>query len=131
MNKIEVTRTIVPASPGWFLATLAPSGTALNHDGIIAWDITRVVTMREGHDGRLYPDVEHQSATPLTLSNKLRPLYDPFAVKRPDGTYEMEGDHGGFTEAVIIEELRFEHETNERLKEDMRPPPQPRAASTS
>jgi hypothetical protein len=79
------TQTIIPASPGWYLALLV--GGEFDHISIIAWEVARGEGPYRSYANR-HPSetwVSHD-VTPLTLYHN--GLTNLFAVKRPDGKYE-------------------------------------------
>jgi len=102
---------IVPATPGWSVAVYIAPGK--DYDGylslhpIIAWEIQREEGPCDpragGQPGQRY--LSH-SVMPLTVDGNMNNHGNLWAIKRPDGTYEIPGDCCFETEADMIEELR-------------------------
>jgi hypothetical protein len=93
---------IMPAMPGWFVAVYVEGGKDydeyLRLEPIIAWEIQRIVP--ESGDYCL-----HHEVMPLTIDGNMNYWGNPWAIKRPDGSYYTAD--GNFTiEAELIAELR-------------------------
>jgi hypothetical protein len=101
--------TIIPAQPGWFLVLFMPGeGTddpdSVRLDPIIAWDIP--------------PDRgKKDRCMPLSVSGN--PDYYwcayPWAIKRPDGSFETEFGDDLKTEQDLMVHLRDQFERDEKI----------------
>jgi hypothetical protein len=113
MSEPKITRTIIAALPGWYVAALIEGGEhegeddSLSLDPIIAWEIER----REqpchpmaGNPGEPY--VAHH-VTPITTEGN-RNYYKKWAIKTPDGKYDIPGETVVDTEAAAINVLKPE-----------------------
>ena len=101
---------IVPATPGWFVAMYVEGGKDyeeyLRLEPIIAWEIQRqekaVSDPRMGRPGDYFL---YHEVMPLTIDGNMNYWGNPWAIKRPDGSYYTAD--GNFTiEAELIAELR-------------------------
>jgi hypothetical protein len=101
-----MTRTIVPASPGWYLARIVTDGKKsdgswndyMYYEPIIAWDVER----RETSSEKIYHTIY-----PLTINGGPdESFHTPWAIKKPDGKYERPLDFACDTEADMLKELR-------------------------
>src|SRR5262245_43087844 len=75
-----MTRTIIPAQPGWHVAMLLAaneiSEAELELYGIIAWEITR-------------DEDDCLNVQPLTACGSMEGVLNEWSIKRPDGQHEM------------------------------------------
>jgi hypothetical protein len=90
----KITSTIIPALPGWELAIFAPAGI---HDGesrpacvmyetIVAWDV-------EKYDTRPGDRWVNRYLIPITVAcSDIDSIGNRWAVKRPDGRFEIPGE---------------------------------------
>jgi hypothetical protein len=111
------TQTIVPALPGWYVALFMeavtlPSGESrdacFSLEPIIAWEIERHVFPYHPVAGR--PAGEHgvsHDVNPITVNgNMLTGTANEWAIKRPDGTFEIPGDCSCVDETSMIAEFK-------------------------
>ena len=83
---------IVPAQPGWFVATLCRAGSEgdeswddhLSLNPIIAWEIMHAVT-RKGTSDVYYSSL--RGVTPILIDIEARFLSSKALIKRPDGRF--------------------------------------------
>jgi hypothetical protein len=116
-EKKDFTRAIIPAQPGWYVATYAQGGTSpdtgeiwserLVFTAIIAWETTGT-----GDTTGLIP-----------LTYGYIDLSKLHALKRPDGMFELSDSHYAYTEDETLNELRAEHAAETRLEEMRRTVP--------
>ena len=91
-------RTVLVAPPGWFIAWFLEGGEfegrecdpALSLEPIIAWEIERTESDRRGllkrsFDGKL---VQH-FVTPITIDGNVNESSNLWAVKSPDGRFDI------------------------------------------
>ena len=113
----ERTHTIIPAQPGWYVATFAAETNHLDHIAIVAWDIKGTV------------DDNDYTVNPMTYG--YFDLSHPFAIKRPDGMYEVPGFDGvTFNETSVLVHLGDECDQREAQR-NRAPPPDPPLRTTS
>ena len=116
-----VTRTIVSAAPGWYVARLCPvvgdpdEDYCFTYDAIVAWQITC-----EG---------EKVQALPISLSGmQSNDDRKDWCIKAPDGTYLLDQEDGEYTgyfddkresEAEALRYLLARQPTDEEVNENM------------
>jgi hypothetical protein len=113
MTKKTVTRTIIPASPGWQLAMFIEGYTdddgkkieaELDHAPIIAWEIERVEGEYDSRAKRPRSDTwVHRHVEPVTVNHN--GLSNWWMIKRPDGKYERLFDATYDDEASALAEF--------------------------
>jgi hypothetical protein len=95
MVERTITRTIVPALPGWHVAILikaAKDGTepaSLALDPIIAWEITRTEQPYHPSVSRPGETCVTHDVIPLTIDGNREHCVNRWAIKRPDGKFEI------------------------------------------
>ena len=102
-----ITRTVIAATPGWFVAQFEKGGTfndnhedKLNYYAVIAWEIERRECSRAGKE----PWVS-QTLTPLMFNGSPDDYNAPWALKTPNGNFEIR-EHASFdNEAETIRYL--------------------------
>ena len=120
----ERTRSTVPAAPGWFVAMLIEAGSEggesfFSLKPIVAWEIERcsgpLHPSAGGRPGEHY--VEH-SVEPITIDGNMNHYRNQWAIKRPDGQFEIPGDCTLENEADAIRHLTeaLEYERKERKR---------------
>jgi hypothetical protein len=105
MNDEITARAIIPASPGWYLARLLFGGSdkkcSLVFEPVIAWSIARE------EEDRAY------KVDPLTVTGNPNDYSEIWALKTPDGKYQIPGTtYGCWNETDTVNALK-EFERNE------------------
>jgi hypothetical protein len=102
-----VTTTIIPALPGWELAIYVRAGESraarVDYEPIIAWEIER--TQRPRINPWDYNVYRHLA--PITARRpNIEQVANPWAIKRPDGKFEVldEGTFGSEQDWIAYEE---------------------------
>jgi len=88
----ERSHYIVPATAGWFVAMYVGAGPdcpgCLAFEPIIAWEIERSEGPYHPSAGRRPDDLcLYHGVIPITVEGNMDNHTNPWAIKRPDGTY--------------------------------------------
>jgi hypothetical protein len=106
MSDRQVTRTTVPAQPGWFVAIfIEKDKPGFAYDPIVAWEIERVERDYHPSAHRAGERCVTHHVIPLTTENDMENHANMWAIKRPDGKYEIPGDTTCDTEADALAEV--------------------------
>jgi hypothetical protein len=110
MIKKTIERTVIKADPGWFVAVFVKEGEHQGEtwdayfalDPIIAWEIER----REGEyhpSAKQFgePCISHE-VTPITIEGNTRHCTNDWAIKRPDGRFDIPYDRSFEFERDVI-----------------------------
>jgi hypothetical protein len=92
MSERHVTRTTVPAQPGWFVAILLDDEDhppAFAYDPIVAWEIERIEQDYHPSARRAGERSVHHHVIPLTVDGNMETHANKWAIKRPDGMFEF------------------------------------------
>lgn len=103
----------VPAAPGWYIATLIEGGShngktwdaCLSLDPIIAWEIERHSRPYHHSAGRPGELCITHSVSPITTDGAPGNLSNMWAIKRPDGQFDVPDDCWLGNEADVIKHL--------------------------
>jgi hypothetical protein len=116
-NKKSNLVCIVPALPGWFVGLFVDrrgeDGEGFVYDPIIAWELKRERSFYHQLSGRSGTFV-HCTVTPITCEGCIEDDTQDgnWAIKRPDGSFDIPGDRAFETEAQAIAYFR------ERIDDD-------------
>jgi hypothetical protein len=108
------TLTITPAPPGWYVALFVAGGEHngetwedyLALDPIIAWEIDRVDGPFPEYAKRPGERWVNHEVQPITTNGNMGHQGNPWAIKRPDGKYEIPHDTTFESEADTISYLK-------------------------
>jgi hypothetical protein len=113
VKEISRTITVVPAQPGWFLATYVEGGCdktsgemyddGIVYDDIIAWEIVRDERQHPQAYGETY--VVHD-IMPLTVNGPADADSNDWAIKRPNGSFDFVADRIVEDAAAALEVFR-------------------------
>jgi hypothetical protein len=122
----ETDHFIVPATPGWFVAIYVSGGKDYEEylmlEPIIAWEIEREVGPYQPSMGRPGEQWLSRNVMPITVERNLERQGNPWAIKRPDGTYTIPGDADFKDDADLIAELHERYQQDERRRPQKRQP---------
>jgi hypothetical protein len=114
MTKI-CSRATIPAQQGWYTATFVEGKSGeyedhLTHDPVIAWDIER---WEREPDNSLGPDMNDSPyvrhlVKPVRVSGNMDSVSNIWAIKRPDGKYEIPDEITLADEAAALAHMREE-----------------------
>ena len=119
----EVTRTVIPALPGWYVAIFQEAGEqeaekwedSFYLQPILAWETKR-------HDRQ--DESVFYSTWPITLQDgNMENSTQQWAVKTPDGVFEFVACATCDTEAQALAYARERHEERERWEQERRARP--------
>ena len=99
----KIFQTIVPAVAGWYVAVFIEGDIYL--DPIIAWEVERVEKPYHPGVGRLGEQCISHWVDPLTINGNMTDFADTWAIKRPDGKFEIPHDRVCDNEAEVIKEF--------------------------
>jgi hypothetical protein len=114
----NITLTVVPAAPGWYVAQLIEGGISggitlddrLALDPIVAWEIKRDETPYSPRSARHGETCVLHTVEPLTIDGNMLHLFPSsmWAVKSPDGKFQIPLDGTFDTEAELIAHFKGE-----------------------
>jgi hypothetical protein len=118
-ENVEITRTVIPALPQWYVAVYFAESHSFGLDPIVAWEIER--ERRPYHHSVGRPGecwINHQ-AMPITLDGSWNEgRWNIWAVKTPDGKFDFVGDRTFEREAEALEFAKEEEQLKKKRVEE-------------
>jgi hypothetical protein len=96
------TYTIIPATPGWEFAVFCGEPAILLYEPIIAWEIERHERPYDPVARRYGEMCVNRFATPIMASGDDDNIGNLWAIKRPDGKFELPFDRTIDTEDALL-----------------------------
>jgi hypothetical protein len=126
MDKDKITRTIISAQPSWFVVRFLRGGKegdeswddSLKLEEILAWSIeVRETTLDPRLNISRYETHVSYHCIPLTTDGAANNISNPWAIKSPQGKYEIPYMGWYDTEDEVLKALKEEDDEDQRQRE--------------